>query len=52
MTTTQKRRLLDINIKINTPTEEIKPIKSEKVLGIIIQEDLKWSVYILHHEKV
>ena len=51
MTTQQKRRLLDINIQINTPTEEIKPIKSERLLGIIIQEDLKWSEYILHHEK-
>ena len=51
MTTRQKRRLLHIDIQIDTPTEEIKPIKSEKLLGIIIQEDLKWSEYILHHEK-
>ena len=34
MTTKQKQRLVNINVKINTPTEEIKPIKSEKLLGI------------------
>ena len=51
MTTRQKRRLLNINIKIKTPTEEISPIKSEKLLGIIIQEDLKWSDYIMNKEK-
>ena len=51
MTTRQKRRLLNITIQINTPTEEIKPLKSEKLLGIVIQEDLKWSEYILNNEK-
>ena len=51
MTTRQKRRLLDINIEINTPTEDIKPIKTEKLLGIIIQDDLRWTEYIQNHEK-
>ena len=51
MTKRQKRRLLNINIKIRTTTEEISPIKSEKLLGIIIQEDLKWSDYIMNQEK-
>ena len=51
MTTKQKQRILNINVKISTPTEEIKPIKSEKLLGIFIQDDLKWSDYILHNEK-
>ena len=51
MTTRQKRRLLNITIQINTPSEEIKPLKSEKLLGIVIQEDLKWSEYILNNEK-
>ena len=46
MTTKQKQRLININVQINTPTEEIKLIKSEKLLGIIIQDDLKWSDYI------
>ena len=32
MTTKQKHRLLNITVKITTPTEEIKPIKSEKLL--------------------
>ena len=51
MTTKQKQRIINIDIQINTPTDEIKPIKSEKLLGVIIQDDLKWSEYILHNEK-
>ena len=39
-----------MDIQINTTTEEIKPIKSEKLLGIIIQEDLKWTEYIQNHD--
>ena len=51
MSTSRKQRLVNINVKINTPTEEIKPIKSEKLLGIIIQNDLKWAEYILNNDK-
>ena len=51
MTTRQKHRMLDISVRINTPTEEIEPIKSEKLLGVFIQNDLKWNNYILHNEK-
>ena len=51
MTTKQKRRILNLDIKVDTPTEEIGPIKSEKLLGVCIQDDLKWSNYILHDEK-
>ena len=51
MTTRQKQRMMDINVKINTPTEEIKPIKSEKLLGIFIQDDLKWTEYIQNNDK-
>ena len=51
MTTRQKRRLVNINIKITTPSEEIQPIQSERLLGVIIQEDLKWTDYIQNHEK-
>ena len=29
----------------------IKPIRTEKLLGIIIQNDLKWNEYLLHSEK-
>ena len=47
----QKQRLLNIDIKISTPSEEIKPIKSEKLLGIIIQDDLKWCEYIQNDDK-
>ena len=31
--------------------EEIRPIKTEKLLGIYIQDDLKWSQYIQNHDK-
>jgi hypothetical protein len=51
MTTKQKQRIVNIHVKINTPTEEIKPIKSEKLLGIIIQDDLKWTDYLQNNEK-
>ena len=51
MATKQKHRLLNMNIRINTPDEEIEPIKSEKLLGVIIQNDLKWNNYILHNDK-
>ena len=51
MTTRQKHRLTNLNVKIDTPTGEIEPIKSEKLLGVYIQNDLKWSDYILYNEK-
>ena len=51
MTTKQKHRLLQIDVKISTPSEVIKPIKSEKLLGIFIQDDLKWSDYIQNNDK-
>ena len=31
---------------IRTTTEPVQPIKSEKLLGCIIQEDLKWSCHL------
>ena len=40
MTTRQKQRLINNNVQNNTPNEEIKPIKSEKLLGIFSQDDL------------
>ena len=51
MTTKQKQRILNIDIQISTPNEEIRPIKSERLLGIYIQDDLKWSEYIQNHDK-
>ena len=51
MTTRQKQWILDIDIKISTGVEEIRPIKTEKLLGIYIQDDLKWSQYIQNHDK-
>ena len=43
--------MLNIRTKINTPNEVIKPIRTEKLLGIVIQNDLKWNEYLLHNEK-
>ena len=51
MTTNQKQRVLNIRTQINTPNEVIKPMRTEKLLGIIIQNDLKWNEYLLHDEK-
>ena len=51
MTTKQKQRIVNINVQINTPTEDIKPVKSEKLLGIFIQDDLKWTEYIQNNDK-
>ena len=51
MTTQQKQRIITTDIKINTPVEDIKPIRSEKLLGIYIQDDLKWNEYILNNDK-
>ena len=44
ITTKMKHRLLDINIKIDTITEAIETIKSEKLLSVYIQNDLKWNI--------
>ena len=51
MTTKQKQRIVNIDVKISTANEVIKPIKSEKLLGIFIQDDLKWNNYIQNNEK-
>ena len=50
MATRQRRRLLNIEVTIDTPVEKIKPIKYEKLLGIIIQDDLKWSEFIHNND--
>ena len=51
MSTQQKHRQLEVTVQIETVTENIKPVKSEKLLGIHIQNDLKWSEYIINNEK-
>ena len=51
MTTQQKQKIVNIDVQIDTPTEVIKPIKSEKLLGIFIQDNLKWTDYIQNNEK-
>ena len=51
MTTGQKQKLMNIAVKISTIGGEIKPIRTEKLLGIHIQNDLKWTEYIQNNEK-
>ena len=51
MTTGQKQKLMNIAVKISTIGGEIKPIRTEKLLGIQIQNDLKWTEYIQNNEK-
>ena len=50
MTTKQRQRMMNLNIQINTTTELIKPRSSEKLLGIVIKDDLKWAEYIQNNE--
>ena len=50
MTTSQKQKLMNIEMKITTSAESIKPIRTEKLLGVNIQDDLKWSEYIENNE--
>ena len=51
MTTKQKHRIINIEVKIDTPIKEIEPIKSEKLLGVFIQDDLKWTENIQNSDK-
>ena len=51
MTTKQRHRILTVDTIIDTPVQEIKPIKTEELLGIYIQNDLKWSEYIQNNDK-
>ena len=38
-------------MRIETDAGNIEPIKSERLLGVTIQDDLKWSEYILKDKK-
>ena len=51
MMTQKKQKIINVNVEIETLTENIKPIKSEKLLGIYIQDNLKWTEYIQNSEK-
>ena len=51
MSTQQKRARGNINVSISTPTEIIQPIKSEKLLGIYIHENMKWSEYVQDNDQ-
>jgi hypothetical protein len=50
MTTAQKKKNLTQELQIFTPDEVIDVSSSEKLLGITIHEDLKWTEYILNDE--
>ena len=51
MATNQKRRLMQIDVKITTPTEVISASRSERLLGIQIHESMKWREHILDAEQ-
>ena len=51
MSTQQKRARGNIHVSISTPTETIQPIKSEKLLGIHIHENMKWSEYVQDNDQ-
>ena len=46
MTTAQARGRADNQVQIATPTEIIRPSKSEKLLGCWVNDDLKWNEHI------
>ena len=49
MTTSQYRKKNpSIPVKIVTPTEVITPTESEKLLGALVHQDLKWTEHILN----
>ena len=47
MGTRQKLKSVQGSITIRTAAGDIHPIVSEKLLGVTIQNDLKWSEYLL-----
>ena len=51
MTTDQKRRITQLDVVIQTPTEEIKPTTTEKLLGVNIHQNLKWHEYLQNNDK-
>ena len=51
MSTRQKQKYIQDTVKITTAMGNIEPIKSEKLLGVTIQDDLKWSEYLVKDKK-
>ena len=47
MATKQRRMVNGLDVRIDTGNESIHPVKSAKLLGVEVQENLKWSQYIL-----
>ena len=51
MTTSQfRRKNPNLQVEIRTPTEIISASESEKLLGGIVHQNLKWSEHILNGE--
>ena len=48
MATDQRRKHTNLDIIIKTESEDIKPINSEKLLGVKIQDNLKWKSHVLN----
>ena len=52
MTTTQfRKKNPSLPVEIRTPTEVITPSQTEKLLGAVVHQDLKWADHILHDEE-
>ena len=52
VSTKQRLTRIDGNdVTIKTPGGDIKPIKSERLLGVQVQDDLKWSEYLVKDKK-
>ena len=45
------RRNNNFEVTLNTGSEQINPSKNERILGLIVSNDLTWNSHILSHEK-
>ena len=48
---TVHREYQNFDITLNTGTEIIKPVESEKLLGAIISNDMEWNVHVKEHDQ-
>ena len=48
---TKNRAMLDTQVKIVTPTETIRPSKTEKLLGCWVKDDRKWTEHLRDNKR-
>ena len=51
LTSSRRRITTNVDVVLSTGASRIEPSQSEKLLGIRVDHNLKWSKYILHDEK-